>query len=66
MLFPFLLRYVPPGRLHAALPVALIGVAGAFVYGIGYSPDHRLLRILFGPVCAWLMIIGGTFLLFVR
>jgi len=66
MLFPFLLRDVPPGRIHAILPVMLLGVAGAFVYGIGYSPDNRLLRMLFGPICAWSMIVGGALLLLAR
>jgi predicted membrane protein len=65
MLFPFLLRTVPQVRLHAALPVVLFGIAGAFVYGVGYNPENRLLRILFGPVCAWSMIVGGTLLLFI-
>jgi predicted membrane protein len=64
MLFPFLLRYVAGNRLHAALPVILLGVAGAFVYGIGYRPEHRLPRMLFGPVSAWSMMIGGMVLLF--
>jgi predicted membrane protein len=64
MLFPFLLRYVPQERLHAALPVVLFGLAGASVYGVGYRPDNKLLRILFGPLCAWLSIAGGAFLLF--
>jgi predicted membrane protein len=63
MLFPFLLRHVPQGRIHTALPVMLLGLAGAFVYGVGYRPDNKLLRILFGPLCAWLLIAGGTFLL---
>jgi predicted membrane protein len=64
MLFPFLLRYVPPDRVHGALPVLLFGLAGAFIYGVGYRPDNRLLRILLGPLCALLSIAGGTFLLF--
>jgi predicted membrane protein len=42
----------------------LVGVAGALVHGIGYQPDHRLLRILFRPICAWSMITGGLFSLF--
>jgi len=64
MLFPFLLRHVPPNRVHAALPIMLFGFAGLFVHGVGYRPDNRLLRILFAPVCAWPLIAGGTFLLF--
>jgi len=48
-----LLRHVQETRLHAALPILLLGVASALVYGIGYRPDSRLLRMLFSPVCAW-------------
>jgi predicted membrane protein len=65
-LFPFLLRHVPETRLHSALPLLLLGVAGAFIYGIGYRPDNRLLRVLFGPVCAWALMIGGIWMLFAR
>jgi predicted membrane protein len=64
MLFPFLLRYVTQSRIHVALPVMLFGLAGLFVHGVGYRPDNKLLRILFAPVCAWLLIAGGAFLLF--
>jgi predicted membrane protein len=63
MLFPFLLRHVPETRLHSALPILMFGVAGAFIYGIGYTPDNKLFRILFGPICAWSMIIAGAALL---
>jgi predicted membrane protein len=64
MLFPFLLRHVPQSRIHAALPIMLFGLAGAFVYGVGYRPDNKLLRILFGPLCAWLLTAAGSLLLF--
>jgi predicted membrane protein len=64
MLFPFMLNGVPASRLHAALPIMLLGVTGALVHGIGYRPDHRLLRMLFRPICAWLMISGGMLSLF--
>jgi predicted membrane protein len=63
MLFPFLLRGVPETRLHAALPVMLLGVAGAFVHGVGFSPDNTLLRVLFGPACAWTLMVGGALLM---
>ncbi len=66
MLFPFLLRHVEATRLHSALPILLLGVAAAFVYGIGYRPDNRLLRMLFGPLSAWLLIFGGAWLLLAR
>jgi predicted membrane protein len=63
MLFPFLLHHVPAARLHSALPILMFGVAGAFVYGIGYTPDNKLFRMLFGPICAWSMMIFGAALL---
>ncbi len=66
MLFPFLLRHVPETRLHSALPILLLGVAGAFVVGVGYRPDNRLLRVLFGPACAWTLMAGGTWMLFAQ
>ena len=64
MLFPFLLRHVQEARLHSALPVMMLGVAGACIYGIGYDPDNKLLRLLFGPVCAWALMVGGVWMLF--
>lgn len=64
MLFPFLLREVPGNRLHVALPVLLIGVAGSWVHGVGYGPDNRWLRVLFGPACAWAIMAIGAWLLF--
>jgi predicted membrane protein len=63
MLFPFLLRGVPETRLHAALPLMLLGVAGAFVHGVGFLPDNRLLRFLFGPTCAWTLMAGSALLM---
>jgi predicted membrane protein len=63
MVFPFLLRHVPGTRLHSALPIMLLGVAGAFVHGIGFMPDNRVLRVLLGPVCAWMLMVGGALLM---
>lgn len=66
MLFPFLLRHVPGTRLHMALPIIFLGIAGAFVHGIGYQPANAWLRVLFGPVCAWVLMIGGAAILLSR
>jgi predicted membrane protein len=41
----------------------LLGVAGALVYGIRYRPDNKLLQILLGPICAWTLMIAGTWML---
>jgi predicted membrane protein len=63
MLFPFMLHGVPGTRLHTGLPIMMLGVSGTLVYGIGYIPDTKSLRYLFSPLCAWLLIIAGAFLL---
>lgn len=63
MLFPFVLHNVPAARLHTGLPVIMLGVAGTLVYGIGYIPDNRALRIFFSPLVAWVLIAAGLFLL---
>ncbi len=66
MLFPFLLHQVPGPRLHSALPIMMLGVAGSFVHGVGYVPDNKFLRILFGPLCSWTLILIGGLLLTIR
>jgi predicted membrane protein len=38
---------------HTLLPLALFGVSGGFVTGIGFTPDRRLWRVLLGPFVAW-------------
>jgi predicted membrane protein len=52
--------------LHAALPIVLFGVVGVLIYGVGYTPENRLLRALFGPICAWIMIMSGALILATR
>lgn len=66
MLFPFVLHQVSGARLHSGLPILMLGVAGTFVHGVGYVPDNKFLRILFGPVCSWTLILIGGLLLSVR
>jgi predicted membrane protein len=60
MVFPFVLRGVPDVRLHSALPVVMSGIASAFVYGIGFTPDNRLLQMLFRPWCSWTLMVAGA------
>jgi predicted membrane protein len=64
MLFPFLLHGIDGKRLHTGLPIMMLGVAGMFVYGSGYVPDTRFVRIVLGPACASVLIITGGLVLF--
>ena len=66
MLFPFLLHQVSGARLHSGLPILMLGVAGTFVHGVGYVPDNKFLRFLFGPFCSWTLILIGGLLLAIR
>lgn len=65
MLYPYVLGTDVTPTAHAALPILLLGVSGALVYGVGYRPDNRLLRILFGPLVSWLLMVIGAGLLVV-
>ena len=63
LLFPFVLREVPAERLHSALPILLLGISTAFIYGVGFKPDNRFLSVVFGPIVTWMMIAGGAMLI---
>ena len=66
MIYPYALGHTMDRVTHTALPVLLFGVSGAFVHGIGYEPDNRFLRALFGAPVAWILIAAGIFLLLMK
>ena len=47
---------------HVGLSLALLGLAGAFVHGFDYRPDHAALRILFSGWMSWALIAAGLWL----
>ena len=60
MLAPFLMvRQMTPAA-HTVLPLMLLGVAGAFVHGMGFVPRTTAFRIAFSPIVAWPLIVGGA------
>lgn len=48
---------------HSLLMLVMLGVAGGFVHGVGFDPYNRLWRLLFGPTCAWPLLLLGYALL---
>ena len=60
MLDPYLLSGIPSARLHDALPLMLFGTTGLFVYGFGFEPKTKLLRIVFHPATAWAVFLVGA------
>ena len=65
LIYPYALGHTMDRAAHAALPMLLFGVSGAFVHGIGYEPDNRFLRALFGAPVAWMLIALGMALLLI-
>lgn len=49
---------------HGALVGLLIGMSCAWVWGLGFVPKHRLLRLFFSPVVAWALMLGFAAVLF--
>jgi predicted membrane protein len=48
---------------HAALMLCMWGIAAGFVHGVGFVPYNSVLRIVLGPLAAWVLMLGGTLLL---
>lgn len=39
---------------HGLLALIMWGMSAGFVHGIGFVPRNRTLRVLLGPIAAWL------------
>jgi predicted membrane protein len=44
---------------HGLLMLLMWGMSAGFVHGVGFVPEHRVLRILLGPLVAWPLMAGG-------
>ena len=49
---------------HGWLVLLLLGMSAAWVYGLGFEPEHRLLRPFFHPATAWLLMLVGAWQVF--
>ena len=47
------------GYSHSLLMLVMLGISGGFVHGVGFDPINRLWRLLFGPACAWPLLVLG-------
>lgn len=45
---------------HGWLAVLMLGMSACFVYGSGFRPDNRFLRILFSAPIAWALVAVGA------
>ena len=47
---------------HGVLALIMWGMSAGFVHGVGFVPHNRVLRVLLGPLAAWLgMAVGLLF-----
>jgi predicted membrane protein len=60
LLDPYLLRGLSLARIHEGLPFLLLGVAGAFVHGLGYRATSSVARALAHPMLCWLLLSVGA------
>lgn len=51
---------------HGRLVVLLLGMSFCFIYGVGFSPCNRFLKVLFSPLVAWPLVALGAFTVFLR
>jgi cyd operon protein YbgE len=58
MLVPFVVAREATAAIHGLASLMMIGVAGAFVHGVGFVPRHAVWRRLFSPVVAWPLVVG--------
>ena len=50
---------------HGWLVGLMFGMSFCFIYGVGFVPNNRILKLIFSPLIAWplLFVCGGAILL---
>jgi cyd operon protein YbgE len=46
---------------HGVLTLIMWGMSAGFVHGVGFVPKNRVLRVLLGPLIAWLLMGVGLY-----
>ncbi len=57
---PYVLTGISDMRVHAGLPLMMLGAAGLFMHGLGFEPETKAIRLVFHPAVAWLLFAAGT------
>lgn len=50
---------------HGTLMLIMWGLSAGFVHGVGFVPRNRVLRVVLGPVIAWLLM-GVGFVFYIQ
>jgi predicted membrane protein len=51
---------------HGALVGMLFGMSILWVYGFGFTPQHRIFRYLLSPLLGWILLLGFGWIVFCR
>ena len=54
------------GVPHGALVGMLFGMSILWVYGFGFTPQHRIFRYLLSPLLGWILLLGFGWIVFCR
>jgi cyd operon protein YbgE len=49
---------------HGILSLWMWGMAAGFVHGVGFVPEHRVWRMLLGPLPGWILMTAGLIYVF--
>jgi predicted membrane protein len=63
LLDPYVLGPRLTWRIHAGLPLMMVGVSISFAYALGFKPDWRALQAAFHPTVGWLLLALGAAIL---
>ena len=60
LVFPFLLARHATALNQTILLAMMAGVAGAFIYGVGFRMENRWLELFTRPVFTWPLLVAGA------
>jgi predicted membrane protein len=63
LVFPFILARQPTGLNQTILLFWMAGIAGGFIYGAGFQPQSRFLRLAIAPGATWPVLLGSLAIL---
>ena len=58
ILYPRAIAHDAAGVPHGFLVGMLIGMSILWVYGFGFVPRHRVIRLFFSPLLGWAFLLG--------
>ncbi len=66
VLYPRAIAEDATGVPHGALVGMLFGMSILWVYGFGFTPQHRIFRYLLSPLLGWILLLGFGWIYFFR